>query len=160
MSLRSVLLGRLSSSDYTVALCWGDIVEKEGTLVVVWIGINDINDSANLDLDFPAFYDILIGRMLEAVEEVYELGYENFLFVNLPPLDRSPGNVDRVQQGRDARPNGTMVEWWNGALERRVGEFERGCRGVRARVFDANGVLNRVLDQPGEVWAEECYGVL
>ena len=123
-------------------------IDKSKTSVAVWIGINDINDSAELELDFPSFYDALIARMAEAVEKVYELGYGNFLFVNLPPLDRTPGNVVRVDSGQDARPNKTMVEWWNEALERQAVAFEHGHKGASVKLFDANALLNGVMDEP------------
>jgi lysophospholipase L1-like esterase len=70
-------------------------VDLPNALVAVFIGINDISDSSkytfprNNASDFPSFYKKIIATEFEALETVYEAGYRNFLFMNLPPLERT-----------------------------------------------------------------------
>jgi phospholipase/lecithinase/hemolysin len=69
-------------------------------LVAVFIGINDISDSAKYTLprnnatDSRSFYSEIIETEFEAVEQLYEAGYRNFLFMNLPPLDRTVRSIE------------------------------------------------------------------
>ena len=79
----------LSSSD--------QVPDKDDALVAVWMGINDINDSADGELipagmSFPEFYKNLQESLFEALEKnVYAKGYRKFLFVTLPPLGSHAG---------------------------------------------------------------------
>jgi lysophospholipase L1-like esterase len=65
------------------------------TLVAVWIGINDIGDSAkytfprNNTNNFEEFYSAIISTEFQALETLWEAGYTNYLFMNLPPLERT-----------------------------------------------------------------------
>jgi lysophospholipase L1-like esterase len=70
-------------------------VDVSRALVAIFIGINDISDSAkytfprNNVTNFPSFYAEIIGTEFEAIETIYEAGYRNYLFLNLPPLERT-----------------------------------------------------------------------
>lgn len=60
-----------------------------------WIGINDILDMANFQLPvqglatFEEFFTAVIAEQFDALETVYDAGFRNFLFLNLPPLDKT-----------------------------------------------------------------------
>lgn len=132
-------------------------------LVAIWIGINDINDanriyynSSYTSFDFAGFFDRMIGTLFkDSVTPLYDAGYRDFLFINLPPLNRTPSNL----KSTNPRPNATMIGWWDQTLERHAKLFEEGygeegaTGGVNAMVFDANRFLNGVLDRP------EDYGI-
>lgn len=70
-------------------------VKVSKALVAIFIGINDINDSAkytfprNNATDFPSFYGKIMEAEFKSMETIYEAGYRNFLFMNLPPLERT-----------------------------------------------------------------------
>ncbi|KAI0399565.1 hypothetical protein F4802DRAFT_612077 [Xylaria palmicola] len=126
----------------------GGRMEKARALVAFWIGINDINDSAKFtNVSFPAFYNALVGTMFaQSVAPMYAAGYRDFLFVNLPPLDRTAANAASVSP----LPNKTMIGWWGGSLARHSNAFAAGNRDMRSMVYDANTFLNGVLDEPGK----------
>lgn len=130
-------------------------IDKSKTLVAVWIGINDINDSAEYDVDFPTFYDKLVAKVFERLCRIYALSYRNFLIVNLPPLDRTPGNL--VREGGPL-PNKTMVNWYNDALYNHSVDFQKRNRGSEVLYFDANEFLNEVLDHPGRYGIKNTTG--
>lgn len=122
-------------------------VKPSKTLVAIWIGINDINDSAKYNVSFPDFYDSIISTIFsQSVKPLYEAGYYNFLFVNLPPLDRTPSN----QLKAEPLPNRTMIGWWDDTLVRHSEAFAAEHSDVTTMVFDANTFLNGVLDNPGK----------
>lgn len=123
------------------------------TLTVFWIGINDIDDTSEWTniTSFPTFYQTLIDTQFSAVESIYQTaGLRNFLFMNLPPLDKTPGNVARAA---GPRPNVTMVDQWDRILLDRARKFEEEHRDARAMVFDVNSYLNEVIDDAG------AYGI-
>lgn len=123
-------------------------LDPEATLVALWIGINDIGDSDELPVDFPSYYDELITTLFEqAVAPVYRAGYRHWLFMKLPPLDRTPGNVVRAA---GPLPNATMIGWWDDALDRHAAAFAAENGDATALVFDSNTFLNQVLDNPSE----------
>lgn len=122
-----------------------NFIDKRRSLVSFWIGINDINDSAKYDVDFPSFYDKLIGTLFERIERIYSLGYKNFLFMKLPPLDRTPSNQKRTS---GPLPNATMIERYNNALAHHSEEFQRSRLSSKVMVYDTTTFLNNVLDDP------------
>ncbi|KAL2872379.1 SGNH/GDSL hydrolase family protein [Aspergillus lucknowensis] len=143
------------------------ILNPESTLVAIWIGINDINDSAAGNdgygaaiPSFPAFYNTLMSTLFDSVSTLHELGYRNYLFLNLPPLDRNPANQDELPENRS--PNATQVGWFNSALERHASLFRSrhgdgdgdGDDATTVLLFDAHSVLSGVLDSPG------AYGIV
>lgn len=138
-------------------LNYGDAVLREkvgvnslNTLVAIWIGINDINDSAKYTVpSFKDLYTSIIDTIFSSsVEPLQKAGYRNFLFLNLPPLDRTPSNLLRHPAVR--LPNVTMLGWWNDALAQRAERFAEQTNGAKAMVWDANKFLNGVLDHPGQ----------
>lgn len=68
---------------------------KNQSLVVVWIGINDILDTASTTFpchgvgSFMSLYQKILYAEFEALEAVWDKGYQNYLFLQLPPLDKS-----------------------------------------------------------------------
>jgi phospholipase/lecithinase/hemolysin len=140
-------------------------VDLPNALVAVFIGINDISDSSkytfprNNASDFPSFYKEIIATEFEALETVYEAGYRNFLFMNLPPLERTvpsrlpihrshwrnqPGNV----KSATPLPNSTMVHTYNSLIASAASNFSSAHPETKSMVFDTYGFLSGILDNP------------
>lgn len=125
----------------------GRRIDKERALVAIWIGINDMNDLADYEGDFQALYDQILDAVFrQTVQPLYKAGYHDFLLVNLPPLDRTPGNVGVEEPS----PSKQMLDWWNGSLDKHTARFAHGHKDATALVYDANSFLNRVLDHPAK----------
>ncbi|KAL4935394.1 hypothetical protein BDV06DRAFT_234358 [Aspergillus oleicola] len=128
------------------------ILSPSSTLTTIWIGINDINDSAGYNLTIPQFalfYDTLIARVFESIGELSNLGYRDIVLLNLPPLDRTPANQLRTREGEEGVPSSRQVQLWNDLLKKQSQSFQDGNPGSSVLVFDANSLLNAVLDEPG-----------
>lgn len=125
-------------------------VSASETLVAIWIGINDINDLSKTysgAYDFPSTFNSIISTIFsQSVTPLFEAGYNNFLFVNLPPLDRTPGNANKASPS----PNETMIGWWGDTLQQYSDDFSKQNAGTTTMVFDANTFLNGVLDNASE----------
>ncbi|KAH9218365.1 hypothetical protein DL95DRAFT_489408 [Leptodontidium sp. 2 PMI_412] len=127
-------------------------VKVSKALVAIFIGINDINDSAkytfprNNATDFPSFYGKIMEAEFKSMETIYEAGYRNFLFMNLPPLERTPGN----QVSANPLPSSTMVNQYNSAISAAATTFVASHPGAKAMVFDTYSFLSGILDNPSK----------
>lgn len=73
-------------------------LKQNHALVAMWIGINDISDSSRYKVSLPDLYDSLWDAVFtQSVQPLFDAGYHNSLFVNLPPLDRTPPNVNKMK---------------------------------------------------------------
>lgn len=125
-------------------------LEQSKTLVTIWIGINDIIDAQLKNLTSRDFYSANIETAIsQAVTPLVDAGYENFLLLNLPPLERSPLNRDTF----DGSLSGELIETWNSQLRNKIKNFGRRHKNIEISVFDANNLLRHVLEAP------EHYGI-
>ena len=124
------------------------VLELNGTdtLVAIWIGINDVNDSQDYDVDFEDFYTTIITTLFESITDLYDLGYVNFLFVSLPPLDRTPSNVANEENGEPVSPSTEQINLWSSILNEAGEEFGETYPETTVLSFDAYEALNEVLD--------------
>lgn len=145
MILQSCWIGKLSNLEKFARPVLSSFVEPRNTLVAIWIGINDVNDSAALGGE-EEWYGKLIKALFESVQRLYALGYPKVLFLNLPPLDRTSANL-----GREGGPSPSRedIELWDEILEKRAAEFGDRNKGSWVRTLNANGLLNEMLDEPG-----------
>ncbi|KAH8687445.1 hypothetical protein BGZ60DRAFT_393605 [Tricladium varicosporioides] len=127
-------------------------VDTSKALVAVFIGINDINDSdkytfpRNNATDFASFYKLIIDAEFKALETVWDAGYRNYLFMNLPPLDKTPSNL----KTSTPLPNAAMVHTWNSLVTAASQGFSASHSGTKAMVFDTYTYLSKILDSPAE----------
>jgi phospholipase/lecithinase/hemolysin len=125
--------------------------EAKSTLFAIFIGINDVHNSyqsrnATLAAAIFAVYADQVARL-------YASGARNFLFLTVPPIDRSPataaaGPDDQVLEA-------AAVADWNA----RVGALARHLVALRADaaafVFDVHRLFASVLDAPCS-FAQTC----
>ena len=126
-------------------------VKPAEALAAIWIGINDINDSAkNTTItDFNAFYQTIVSTLFESMKKVSDAGYKTFLFMKLPPLDRTQSNLGNAAAGKPLYPNTTQINWYNDALESGAQAFGQR-EGVKVMVFDTYKFLNGVIDNASQ----------
>ncbi|KAL1676010.1 hypothetical protein EV122DRAFT_217340 [Schizophyllum commune] len=122
----------------------------EGSLFSVWIGVNDIGNSFWLDGDRGEFSDTLLARDFEMVEKlvscplICDAGGRNFLFLNVPAIERSPLMLQQPQASRDQEASVIAVH--NTKLADKVTDFAASHDGVTTWVWDAYAVFTEVLD--------------
>ncbi|CAG8957265.1 hypothetical protein HYFRA_00010687 [Hymenoscyphus fraxineus] len=129
-------------------------VDHSKALVAVFIGINDINDLTKVmfplgnTTDFPSLYKEVVSSEFRALERVYEAGYRNYLFMNLPPLNRNPANTAKGPLA--ALPNATMIHQYNAQISTSASEFQTKHPDSKTMVFDTYEYLSGILDHPAE----------
>ncbi|TBU26745.1 hypothetical protein BD311DRAFT_808224 [Dichomitus squalens] len=125
---------------------------SENALFSVWIGINDIGNSYYESGDRDAFSDTLLDSYFGQVQELYahtslgNVGARNFLFINVPPIDRSPL---MLAQSADAQAlEKTVIAGFNSKLAARAQSFAAANSGVTTWLWDSNTAFTTVLDNP------------
>ncbi|KAK7472013.1 hypothetical protein VKT23_000120 [Stygiomarasmius scandens] len=116
---------------------------SKNALFSIWIGINDIGNSWYLSGDRGAFSDTL----LNAEFALYDVGARNFLFINVPPTDRSP----LMTAGNSASSLATLksiIDGFNSRLETKAEQFESNNTGVQTFLWDSNAAFGEILDNP------------
>ncbi|KAL4777818.1 hypothetical protein BDW60DRAFT_202695 [Aspergillus nidulans var. acristatus] len=148
----SVLTSSSQHPSYKATLSAAPILDPALTLTAIWIGINDINDSAtNSSISsFSDFYNTILSTAFSALQTLVSLEYKNFVVLNLPPLDRTPANQARTLRNETATPNATQVDWFNSAITSQARRFRRRNPDTNVLVFDVHRVLSHVLDFPDQ----------
>ncbi|KAI1795868.1 SGNH hydrolase-type esterase domain-containing protein [Ganoderma leucocontextum] len=134
----------------------------EDTLFITWIGINDCGR-------------IEIGSVPTTVEELfveqealYQAGARNFLFIDVPPIHRTPvGVAFSGVQPKFRR----IYAVWNSTLRDRIARFSTAHPDITALLFSSWDTFTRVLDDPvshgfgpehvsrsgGEIWVDNLH---
>ncbi|KAF3761392.1 family 16 carbohydrate esterase [Cryphonectria parasitica EP155] len=123
----------------------------EETLFAVWMGINDVNGAFAKGPAGPDGTDAINQRVFkeyaELVRTLYGRGARNFVFLNVPAIERSPLTRD---QGEEAvRLEGADLAQFNSL----IGDMARGLRAehqdANVWVYDSYADFATVMDNPG-----------
>ncbi|KIL69811.1 carbohydrate esterase family 16 protein [Amanita muscaria Koide BX008] len=103
------------------------------SLFVTWVGINDCALSTN--------HSSAMDKLLKLHEELYEAGARNFMFVDVPPINRSPAypvafsDTDRYIK-------------WNLSLKETIKTFGSGHDDVTILLYSSFALFTTLLDNP------------
>ncbi|KIY73848.1 carbohydrate esterase family 16 protein [Cylindrobasidium torrendii FP15055 ss-10] len=118
------------------------------TLFSVWIGINDIGNSFYLSGDRDEFSDVLLDAYFALVDKLvsYAVGARNFLFANVPPVQRSPA---MLLQNEDSRAlEESVITGYNAKLVERADALAAAHSDVQTFIWDSYSTFNKILDDP------------
>ncbi|KAH8666516.1 hypothetical protein BX600DRAFT_539643 [Xylariales sp. PMI_506] len=120
----------------------------DDTLFTFWIGINDVGNSYfNGTAATTALNARIFAEYAGLVDAVYRLGARNFVFLNVPPVDRSP--LTAAEGAAAAALERADLAAFNGLIADLAHKLTAAHRGdVNVWVYDANAVFTRVLDHP------------
>jgi phospholipase/lecithinase/hemolysin len=116
---------------------------SNNTLFAFWIGINDVGNTyweSNRTRVNSMFLEYA-----SLVEQVYEAGARNFIFLGVPPLQRTPlssGNAEGVTLEDKA------VRAWNSDLIKMSDSLRARHPDITSFIFSTIDVYNKVLDDP------------
>ncbi|KAF7934726.1 uncharacterized protein EAE98_002771 [Botrytis deweyae] len=117
----------------------------DNSLFAFWFGVNDLGNSywlANETDVITAIFDSYFAQ----VQRVYDAGGRSFLFLNCPPVDKSPmmlADGDSVTSSE-----ATVISAYNTELNARVSAFETANSEITTYVFDTQVPFNTALDAP------------
>ncbi|KAI0593252.1 hypothetical protein F4775DRAFT_523188 [Biscogniauxia sp. FL1348] len=118
------------------------------SVFALWIGINDVGSSYWMGADELAalnaqIFDVYAGL----VGALRDAGARNFVFVSVPPVDRSPLTAG---QGADAAAREkAAIATWNGRVGDLAAALKADTPEANVWVYDANASFGAVMDDPG-----------
>ena len=119
----------------------------QNSLFLLWIGINDVGNSWWLG-DWDEFHKTLLGAYFALVDELLAAGARNFVFVDVPPIDRSP--LILAEGASSAEKVRLALVSFNSQLSQRVTALRRRRTDVWAQLFSSDAVFTEVLDRPAQ----------
>ncbi|KAF8181809.1 hypothetical protein BJ912DRAFT_605219 [Pholiota molesta] len=117
------------------------------SLFSVWIGVNDIGNSYYASGDRGAFSDTLLNAEFALIQKLYNAGARNFLWGNVPPIDRSPMMLAQAASAQ-ATEKAVILDF-NSRLATKIAQFQANNTGVTTFLWDANTQFNTILNSPG-----------
>ncbi|KAG9318920.1 carbohydrate esterase family 16 protein [Chiua virens] len=117
------------------------------SLFAIWIGINDVGNSFDwTNITQFQFYGTLTDRLFSQVDDLYNAGARNFLFLTVPPINRARAFL---QIGPKAVAQvGTEVMNYNTQLTQKVRDFEQNHTDLDGvTVLDTQPIFNTLLDE-------------
>ena len=119
--------------------------KADDTLFASFLGINDIGNSyAN-----PNASSVLADTIAEyasLMDEVYQSGARNFLFLNVPPVNRAP--LTTAQGSSAETSEADYIEAFNVNITLMAANLSLTYSDATTFVFDTNNIFNQVLDFP------------
>lgn len=116
------------------------------SVFAVWIGINDIGNSYWQGADGTAALNAKIFAVISSlVDKLYAAGGRNFVFINVPPLDRTPLIIP---QGTTAVSlSKADVTAWNQKVVQ-LAKTLKTKADTNVWVYDSNKSFGDVMDNP------------
>ena len=119
--------------------------ESDNTLFASFLGINDIGNAyyqANASDIFAADFETYASL----VDTLYQSGARNFLFLNVPPVDRSPLTVS---QGEWSITNeAAAIAAFNANISALASNLSSTYADASVFLFDTHALFTAVLDDP------------
>ncbi|KAF7362831.1 Glycosyltransferase family 32 protein [Mycena venus] len=106
------------------------------SLFVTWVGINDCA--------YAQTHEDTLELLFSLQEKLYAAGARVFLFIDVPPIARSPAGVNASSDISATYMN------WNSGLRRSVQDFAAAHPDARVLGFSAFDTFNRILDNPSD----------
>ncbi|KAH3985251.1 hypothetical protein HBH98_040530 [Parastagonospora nodorum] len=121
----------------------------ESSLFAFFIGINDVGNSWYLNN--ATLYDAIFAEYAGLLDQVYDTGARNFLFLDVPPVNLSPLITEKADDGYATEYEGRVIADWNGRVANMTAQFKAKHAGVTAFVHDTNALFTQVIKDPKSV---------
>ncbi|TFK68483.1 hypothetical protein BDN72DRAFT_769249 [Pluteus cervinus] len=126
-------------------------IGSPNSLYSIWIGINDIGNSWYQSGDRAAFSDTLLNAQFALVQKLViisysDVGARNFLFVNVPCIDRSP--LMLAQPASSQAGEKAVIQGYNAKLAAKIDAFRASHAGVKTFLWDSYTTFSTILDNP------------
>lgn len=117
------------------------------TLFTFFVGINDIRNSRHSGPeDYRELYVKIFTIWGRRLEKLYAQGARNFLFLNIPPIDRSP--LVLVKPSYQQVMEKDAILYWNNLIIQLATDVKKAFSDINIFTADAWRVFTEVLDDP------------
>lgn len=118
----------------------------ESSLFAFFIGINDVGNS--WWLNNATLYDTIFSEYARLLEQIYETGARNFLFLSVPPVNLSPLILNQDDNGYGKENEGKVIADWNSRLANMTAQFKAKHTGITTFIHDTNKLFSDVIADP------------
>jgi hypothetical protein len=157
------------SSLYTTGPAEGVRWMSESSIFAIFMGINDLhqccaNMFGSMDPKYQTFEECIHPRFElyfnDLVAHLYDTGARNFLFINLPPVQRAPQTLGWPLPVQANYTHG--VQSFNALLPAWVTNFTKQHDGVRSTLYDSHALYKKILDNPKDYGFRDagCYSCI
>lgn len=120
---------------------------SEDTLFAVFIGINDVGNSYFEGLPATTTLNNMIFDIYSGlVQMLYSTGARNFLFLNVPPVDRSP--LTQAEGSSAIAQEAADLAAFNSDIASMAATLKKTHTDANVFTFDTNSLFTEVLDNP------------
>jgi len=121
--------------------------EPSTTLFAIFIGINDVGNSyAATASGNTTIYNAILSEYASLVNQLYTSGARNFLFLNVPPVDRSPLTAS---SGPSAQAlEASRIALFNSGVTNLARNLAHEDTQNNVFLYDAHTLFEEALDNP------------
>lgn len=120
---------------------------SDDTLFGIFIGINDVGNSYGQGAAATGTLNSLIFDVYAGlVDMLYNAGGRNFLFLNVPPVDRSP--LTTSQGAASMAEEAADIAAFNADIATMAAALKSSHADVNVFTYDTNALFSEVLDNP------------
>jgi phospholipase/lecithinase/hemolysin len=117
---------------------------SSSSLFAFFIGINDVGNS--WWLNNATLYDDIFAVYGGLVQQVYDAGARNFLFLTVPPVNLAPLTLENGDYAIENE--GKAILDWNARVAKLADGFKANHTGVTTFVHDTHKVFSDVIADP------------
>jgi len=117
---------------------YNKVWNSQNSLFCIWIGSNEIRSACGNNQVPETLYNNALDRLLQILEDIYNSGARNYLFLNIPPLETIPYYMRHVYPFVK-----NDVEYFNTHLDNTIQLFSEKHDDINIFVYD---VHKRSLD--------------
>ncbi|KAH7396653.1 hypothetical protein DE146DRAFT_44482 [Phaeosphaeria sp. MPI-PUGE-AT-0046c] len=118
----------------------------ESSLFAFFIGINDVGNS--WWLNNATLYDAIFSTYSSLLEQIYDTGARNFLFLSVPPVNLSPLITSQADNGYATEYEGRVIADWNARLANMTVQLKAKHTDVTTFIHDTNNLYMKVIEDP------------
>jgi phospholipase/lecithinase/hemolysin len=119
--------------------------QADDTLFATFIGINDVGN-AYMEANSSLVFSLVFREYASLVDQLYVSGARNFLFLNVPPVNRSPLTAGYGPSAQALQA--TDIAAYNANLTHLAANLSATYPDAFTYVFDTNAIFTQVLDDP------------
>ncbi|KAL9576427.1 MAG: hypothetical protein Q9212_007104, partial [Teloschistes hypoglaucus] len=117
---------------------------SENSLFAIFFAINDVDGTFDRT---PSPNEHIFSVFTSLIDQLHTFGAHNFLILNVPPIDRSPGNTAKFPSPKLARLKAYIAES-NTRMSRVAASFVARHPGTKVFTHNTHAFINAVLDNP------------
>ncbi|EME46056.1 carbohydrate esterase family 16 protein [Dothistroma septosporum NZE10] len=118
---------------------------SKDTLFAIFIGINDVGNAYGWS-NSTVVFDKVLTEYAGLVDKLYQSGAKNFLFLEVPPVDRSPLTQAAGSSAQSIEKE--AIASWNDRVAHIAQNLSTTHQDATTFVFDTNALFTQVLNKP------------